>query len=169
MKDLPNLSAQLHQISSTLQIWQIGDWPHGFPPDCPVHAASGQCPRHNGSNRNHFLPSRVARADATGARLQLAAVLLFDRHLDSGKHKLLALATVKVAFAYLQRRELPACTRLKIRRQRLIMSAPGWSTRTLTALFLRASPLKERCTVVDAVSKATRAPPRVPMRARAEK
>ena len=117
-----------------------------------------------------FFPlSRRSRTDATGARLQLAAVLLFDRSFDGGMHTTRVHAAVKTECESEQRRELQACTGLNIRRQRLIMSAPGWSTRTFTPLFLRASPLKERCTVVDAVSKATRAPPRVPMRARAEK
>ena len=53
--------------------------------------------------------------------------------------------------------------------RRLHIAAARWSTRTLTRCFPRASPLDERCTVVDTVPIATRTPPRVPLRARAEK
>ena len=76
-------------------------------------------------------------------------------------------ATVKVALAKEQTREREACTRLKTRRQRFVWRSAGWSLKTLTRLVLRATPLKERITVVDTVPKATRAPPRVPIRARA--
>ena len=43
-----------------------------------------------------------------------------------------------------------------------------WPTRTLTRLLLRALLLKERATVVDAVSMPTLSPPRIPIRARDE-
>ena len=56
---------------------------------------------------------------------------------------------------------------LKTRRQPIVWSCAGWPLKTLTELLLRATPLKEGITVVDAVPKATRTPPRVPIRARA--
>ena len=68
-----------------------------------------------------------------------------------------------------QTRELQRFPQLEQRRQRLRIGAAGGSIRTFTLLFPRALPLDERCTVVDAVSTATRTPPRVPLRARAEK
>ena len=45
--------------------------------------------------------------------------------------------------------------------------APGGQPKTLTRRLPRALPLKERFTMVDTVPKATRTPPRVPIRARA--
>ena len=73
-----------------------------------------------------------------------------------------------------QTRELQAPPQLEQRRQRLHIRAPGarWvHTRTLTRRLLHASPLDERCSVVDThtVPNATRTPPRVPLRSRAEK
>ena len=70
-----------------------------------------------------------------------------------------------------QTRELQVFPQLEQRQQRLHIRAPGGSTRTLTRrLPPRASPLDERCSVVDTVRpKATRTPPCVPLRARAEK
>ena len=65
--------------------------------------------------------------------------------------------------------ELQAFPRLEQRRQRFQLGAAGEATRTLTRLLPRASRLNDRCTVVDTVPKATRTPPRVPLRARAEK
>ena len=115
------------------------------------------------------LLSGVRAPKWTNAALQLARVPLCHRHLDSGKRKLLAHATIKVAFAYLQSRELQACIGLELKRQRLLIAAAGGSTRTLPRLFPRASPLNKRCSMVDCVPNATRTPPRVPLRARAEK
>ena len=68
--------------------------------------------------------SRRSRTDATGARLQLAAVLLFDRSFDGRTHTSRVRAAVKTAFAYLQSCERERVPRLKIsiRRQRLIMA-----------------------------------------------
>ena len=99
----------------------------------------------------------------------LARVQLCHRHLDSRTRKLLPRATVKVAFAYLQSCERERVLGLELRRQRLHIGAAGGSTRTLARLFPRASPLGERCSVVDTVPTTTRTAPRVPLRARAEK
>ena len=107
--------------------------------------------------------------ESSGDTLTLARVLLCHRHLDSRTRKLLPRATVKVAFAYLQSRERERVPGSELRRQRLHIAAARWSTRTLTRLLPRASRLNDRCTVVDTVSNTTRTPPRVPLRARAEK
>ena len=105
----------------------------------------------------------------SGNARALARVQLCHRHLDSRTRKLLPRATIKVACAYLQSCERERVPRLELRRQRLPIRAAGGSTRTLARLFPRASPLGERCSVVDTVPKATRTPPRVPIRVRAEK
>ena len=105
----------------------------------------------------------------SGARLALAPVLLFTVRFDGGMRAVHVHAAVKTQPESEQTRELQACTRLEQRRQRLHIGAAGGSTRTLARLFPRASPLGERCSVVDTVPKATRTPPRVPIRVRAEK
>ena len=46
--------------------------------------------------------------------------------------------------------------------------ASRWPTGTLTRLLRRASPLKERATLVDTVLTPTLSPPRSPIRARDE-
>ena len=94
-------------------------------------------------------------------------MLLVHRHLDSGTHDLILRATVKVALASEQTREQERVPEIKIRRQRTIRSRARWPSKALAWLALRATPLKERITVVDTVPKATHTPPRVPIRARA--
>ena len=94
-------------------------------------------------------------------------MLLFHLRLDGGMHAHHGHAAVKTERESEQTRELSAIPRLKTRRQRFVWRSAGWSLKTLTRLVLRATPLKERITVVDTVPKATRAPPRVPIRARA--
>ena len=116
-----------------------------------------------------FSSSGVRAPKWTRATLTLARVLLCHRHLDHGTRKLLVRAMVKTAFAYLQSCERERGPRPEQRRQRLHIGAAGGSTRTLARLFPRASPLGERCPVVDTVPKAIRTPPRVPLAARALK
>ena len=70
-----------------------------------------------------FLSSVVRASNPSGNTLALARLHLCHRHLDSGTHKLLARATVKVAFAYLQSRERERVLRLELRRQRLHIAA----------------------------------------------
>ena len=105
----------------------------------------------------------------TGALLALARVHLCHRDLESGMATQRGHATLKVAIEKLQSCERQEGTGLEQRRQRFQLGAAGEATRTLTRLLPRASRLNDRCTVVDTVSNATRTPPRVPLRARAEK
>ena len=65
--------------------------------------------------------------------------------------------------------ELQPCPRLEQRRQPGECEAAGWPSRSLSWLFLREPPLKERFTVVDTASKPTLSPLRTPRRARDEK
>ena len=81
--------------------------------------------------------------------------------------ELLPRATVKVALASEQTRERERVPEFKTRRQRFVWRSAGWPPKTLTRHLPRALPLKERFTMVDTVPKATRTPPRVPIRARA--
>ena len=101
--------------------------------------------------------------------LELALVLFSTVRLDGGMHVLHGHAAVKTDRESEQTRELQAFLHPEQRRQRLPIGAAGGSTRTLARLFPRASPLGERCSVVDTVPKATRTAPRVPIRVRAEK
>ena len=68
-----------------------------------------------------------------------------------------------------QARLLHAFLRLEQRRQPGECEAAGWPSRSLSWLFLRELPLKERFTVVDTASKPTLSPLRTPRRARDEK
>ena len=108
----------------------------------------------------------------------LARVQLCHRHLDSRTRRpprassfrvRLSRSHLRTSKQSCERERVPGPTRAQARRQRLPIGAAGGSTRTLAQLFPRALPLGERCPVVDTVPKATRTPPRVPLRARAEK
>ena len=104
-----------------------------------------------------------------GDALELAHVLLCTVRLDGGMHTIHVHAAVKTALESEQTRELQGVPQPEPRWHRFHTDAAGWSTRTLTGLVPRASPLNKRCSVVDAVPNATRTPPRVPIRAPAEK
>ena len=93
-------------------------------------------------------------------------MLLFHLRLDGGMHAHHGHAAVKTERESEQTRELSAFPGLKIRRQRFVWRSAGWPSKTLTRPLPRATPLKERFTAVDTVPKATRTPPRVPIRAR---
>ena len=105
----------------------------------------------------------------TGEALELALVLLCTVRLDGRMATLRGHAAVKTALESEQTRELQPFPGPELRRQRLHIGAAGGSTRTLTRLFPRASPLNERCSMLDCVPNATRTRPRVPLRAPAEK
>ena len=91
-----------------------------------------------------FFRSSVVRAPKwTGEALELALVLLCTVRLDGGMATLRGHAAVKTALESEQTRELHACPHPELRRQRLHIGAAGGSTRTLTGLFPRASPLNE--------------------------
>ena len=115
-----------------------------YPPKCPPTATLYTAVRflqyincvhtvQKGCDGNYFSPPRACGLHApksSDAALEFARVPLCYRHLDSGTHKLLARATVKVAVVYLQSRELQRCISLEQRRQRLPIGAAGGSTRT---------------------------------------
>ena len=98
-------------------------------------------------------------------------MLLFHLRLDGGTHAHHGHAAVKTLDRTEreseQRRGREAFPRLKTRRQPIAIGRAGWPLKTLTKLLLRAMPLKEGITVVDAVSKPARTPLRGPIRARA--
>ena len=101
--------------------------------------------------------------------LILAPLPLLDRHPDSGTHTVRVRAAIFTERQSEQRLENERCIRSKHKRQPGECEAAGWPSRSLSWLFLRELPLKERFTVVDTASKPTLSPLRTPRRARDEK
>ena len=86
-------------------------------------------------------------------------LLLCHRHLDSGMETVRLHATVKTAWQTDQALERKRCIGLQVRRQPAEWHGAGGHTWSKDLLLLRALPLKERFTIIDAVSKPT--PPRL--------
>ena len=126
--------------------------------------------RCNGSYGNDFSPPRACAlrygwSARSRSRACSSAIATLTVARASSFRVRLSRSHLRISKAASVRRVLG----LELRRQRLHIGAAGGSTRTLARLFPRASPLGERCSVVDTVPKATRTPPRVPICVRAEK
>ena len=104
----------------------------------------------------------------SGDRLTAAPLLLFHRRLDGNMRTHHGRVAEKTELKSEQTRGREAIPGLQTLRQPGGWRAAAWSSWTLSLLFLRDSPFKERFTVVDAASKPTLKQLGYSMRARAE-
>ena len=105
---------------------------------------------------------------SSGERLTAAPLLLFHRRLKMRTHAQCVRALFQTELKSEQTRGREAFPHPQTERQPGDWRAAAWSSWTLSLLFLRDSPFKERFTVVDAASKPTLKQLGYSMRARAE-